>query len=580
MATIKQIKDTNGNIHDILTMVGWGTCPTAAATAAKVATIEDTSWTLRVGSIVGIKYTNTNTAGSTTTPVTLNVNNTGAKNIVYAGSAYTSNSSSICGYAGRTIYYMYDGTNWVWFNIDNNTTYTFATGDSNGQIKVTPSGGSATNISVKGLGSLAYKSSLSASDVGASASGHTHDERYFTETEADVRYVKLNSGSSFQTIYSSGDTPIRVKNTTDGGSTYIGFFNKTGTVNDAFLGSIGVTPSKQINFYNGASNTVLHSGNYTDYAASLTGNNTFTGTNIFNNNEIEFASGKIKITDSGDVALSSEGYIIPGKESLGFKGNLNGTATKAYALTLTSDVGSTTQPVYFKADGKPVACTYTLGKSVPSDAKFTDTTYTALKNPNAIKFKNALGAVVTYDGSSAADLSGGVYSATTATNANNVKINVSNTNDGLPILFTTWGTGAAANKAVYMDSTKSLLYNPNQNTVTCAGGFFDTSDERLKDIVNPITVDLDKLSKLRKVYFNWKDKPDSNLQLGMIAQDVQELYPELVSESNGQLSLSYEKLSVIALEAIDVLHNENNELKSRIERLESLVNQLAEKVND
>jgi hypothetical protein len=41
---------------------------------------------------------------------------------------------------------------------DTNTTYTFATGDSNGQIKVTPSGGSAQNISVKGLGSLAYSS--------------------------------------------------------------------------------------------------------------------------------------------------------------------------------------------------------------------------------------------------------------------------------------------------------------------------------------------------------------------------------------------------------------------------------------
>lgn len=53
---------------------------------------------------------------------------------------------------------------------DTNTTYTFATGDANGQIKVTPSGGSAQNVSVKGLGSLAYKSSLAASDVGAIAS--------------------------------------------------------------------------------------------------------------------------------------------------------------------------------------------------------------------------------------------------------------------------------------------------------------------------------------------------------------------------------------------------------------------------
>ena len=37
-----------------------------------------------------------------------------------------------------------------------NTTYTLATGDSNGQIKVTPSSGSAYNVSVKGLGSAAY----------------------------------------------------------------------------------------------------------------------------------------------------------------------------------------------------------------------------------------------------------------------------------------------------------------------------------------------------------------------------------------------------------------------------------------
>lgn len=54
--------------------------------------------------------------------------------------------------------------------IDTDTTYTFATGDSNGTIKVTPSSGSAQNVSVKGLGLLAYKSSLVASDVDAIAS--------------------------------------------------------------------------------------------------------------------------------------------------------------------------------------------------------------------------------------------------------------------------------------------------------------------------------------------------------------------------------------------------------------------------
>lgn len=46
------------------------------------------------------------------------------------------------------------------------------------------------------------------------------------------------------------------------------------------------------------------------------------------------------------------------------------------ANKLNTDAGSATQPVYF-SNGVPVNTTYTLGKSVPSDAKFTDTTYDA-----------------------------------------------------------------------------------------------------------------------------------------------------------------------------------------------------------
>lgn len=51
-------------------------------------------------------------------------------------------------------------------------------------------------------------------------------------------------------------------------------------------------------------------------------------------------------------------------------GKIPGTIVNADKLT--TNAGSATQPVYF-ADGVPKATTYTLGKSVPSDAKFTDT---------------------------------------------------------------------------------------------------------------------------------------------------------------------------------------------------------------
>lgn len=69
-----------------------------------------------------------------------------------------------------------------------------------------------------------------------------------------------------------------------------------------------------------------------------------------------------------------------------FTGSLTGNAdtattasscsgNAATATALTSSAGNATQPVYF-SNGKPVACTYTLGKSVPSNAVFTDTVYT------------------------------------------------------------------------------------------------------------------------------------------------------------------------------------------------------------
>ena len=93
--------------------IAYGTCTTAAGTAAKVVNITSTGdWSLVVGSIIAVRFSNSNTASN----VTLNVNNTGAKSIWYNNALYTSTSQTVCGYANRTHYYMYDGTNWVWMS--------------------------------------------------------------------------------------------------------------------------------------------------------------------------------------------------------------------------------------------------------------------------------------------------------------------------------------------------------------------------------------------------------------------------------------------------------------------------------
>jgi hypothetical protein len=74
--------------------------------------------------------------------------------------------------------------------------------------------------------------------------------------------------------------------------------------------------------------------------------------------------------DNVRVCFAYKGTI---KSYINTSGNFSGNAGSASKLNNTAAIGSATQPVYFSASGVPVACTYTLGKSVPSNAVFTDT---------------------------------------------------------------------------------------------------------------------------------------------------------------------------------------------------------------
>lgn len=80
-------------------------------------------------------------------------------------------------------------------------------------------------------------------------------------------------------------------------------------------------------------------------------------------------------------ALPSQGWIFANMFKGSFEGTLYGSAYEAHKLENTTSVGSETQPVYFK-QGVPTACSYTLNKTVPSDAVFTDTTYSSKSEAN------------------------------------------------------------------------------------------------------------------------------------------------------------------------------------------------------
>lgn len=169
--------------------------------------------------------------------------------------------------------------------------------------------------------------------------------------------------------------------------------------------------------------------------------------------------------------------------------------------------------------------------------------------------------------------------ATSATNASNVYINTSSASAYYPMTFVT--SASAGNKKLYIDSSTTattssgtgIRYNPSAKTCYCSGGFYELSDEKLKNFGDDIEVDLDKLSKLSKKYFTWKDDESNTQHIGVSAQEVQTIYPEIVNviDEEGHLSVSYDKLSVVALKGIDVLNDKIKSLEERLERLEKLI---------
>jgi hypothetical protein len=90
-----------------------------------------------------------------------------------------------------------------------------------------------------------------------------------------------------------------------------------------------------------------------------------------------------------------------------------------------------------------------------------------------------------------------------------------------------------------------------------AGTLTQASDNRLKKNVVPLNNSLEKILSLDGVYYDWISKDmDQSKQLGLIAQDVQKVYPEAVkTNQNGFLSVSYSNLIAPVIESIKEIYN-------------------------
>ena len=86
------------------------------------------------------------------------------------------------------------------------------------------------------------------------------------------------------------------------------------------------------------------------------------------------------------------------------------------------------------------------------------------------------------------------------------------------------------------------------------------SDERLKNNVRPMQNATKDLLKLNGVTFNWKRNDQADI--GLIAQDVQKVYPQLVRTDGTHLQVDYQKLVAPLIESV-------RELNTRVQVLET-----------
>ena len=92
------------------------------------------------------------------------------------------------------------------------------------------------------------------------------------------------------------------------------------------------------------------------------------------------------------------------------------------------------------------------------------------------------------------------------------------------------------------------------------------SDKRLKTDIEPITNALTKVMQMQGVYYKRNDVEDAREQVGVLAQDMEAVLPEVVLTADDDMqtkSVDYGKICSVLIEAIKELKNEIEELKAK-----------------
>jgi hypothetical protein len=169
------------------------------------------------------------------------------------------------------------------------------------------------------------------------------------------------------------------------------------------------------------------------------------------------------------------------------------------------------------------------------------------------------------------------------TNRGNITIN------GAASSLLAFQVGGTAKAYVYSDGTNWSLNNNASGTIymlSTSGGvqltsgatsWASSSDERLKNINSNIENALLKLASLRTVNFSWKSDTTNKELLGLIAQDIEQVLPQVIDRNklpadiNDEQTDETEYLSVRYTELIPVLVKAIQELSAKNTALEEIL---------
>ncbi|MGK5091237.1 tail fiber domain-containing protein, partial [Deltaproteobacteria bacterium TL4] len=330
-----------------------------------------------------------------------------------------------------------------------------------------------------------------------------------------------------------------------GTSSFAGGYNtKASGIAAVAFGSI-TTASGDYSFTAGGSTAA--SGNYS-FAAG--GGTTASGLNSFAVGSGTTASGSYSFAAGGGTTAAA------GFASLAIGYNTTASTNYAYAI----GYNATASALYSFATGKD-----TTASGSWSAAFNYNTTTTG-------QFSTAMGTSTTAQ--AYASLTIGKFNTLTGSTTTWVSTD--------PIFVI--GNGSSASPG-----SDAFVINKN-GSGTMAGALTQNSDIRLKHKIEPLGSVIEKIKNLRGVRYEFKDTEThpAGTQIGVIAQEVEKEFPELVTTgSNGYLNVAYSHLAPILLEATkeqqtmiesqqETLTQQQNENKAQQQEIASLKEQLAQ----